>query len=172
MRKKILNPFTMLCFGLFIGIVARLLDIYTTNLGEIFSQMAIWILIGTLISIYSETAKKAILNVLPFCLGMLVTYYAVAAWSHGVYSNVFIIGWTVFALCSPVTAYFAWLTKEKGIFPKIVSVGIVAVSVLSSVILFDRLRIYDFVIDAVLIYFLFFKKIDSSRNVRRKKNEK
>lgn len=99
MRKKILNPITMLCFGLFIGVVSRLLDIYTTNLGEIFSQMAIWILMGTLISIYSETAKKAMLNVLPFCLGMLVTYYAVAALSHGVYSNVFIIGWTVFALC-------------------------------------------------------------------------
>ena len=160
MRKKILNPLTMLFFGLLIGIVARLLDIYTTNLGEIFSQMAIWILLGTLISIYSETAKKAMLNVLPFCLGMLVTYYAVAALSHGVYSKDFIIGWTVFALCSPVMAYLAWLTKEKGIFPKIVSVGIVAVSVLSSVLLFDRLRVYDFIIDGVLIYLLFFKKID------------
>ena len=59
MRKKILNPLTMLCLGLLIGIAARLLDIYTTNLGEIFSQMAIWILMGTLISIYSETAKKS-----------------------------------------------------------------------------------------------------------------
>lgn len=76
------------------------------------------------------------------------------------YSKDFIIGWTVFALCSPVMAYFAWLTKEKGIFPKILSVGIVAVSALSSIILFDRLRIYDFLIDGVLIYFLFFKKID------------
>lgn len=159
MSKKILNPFAMLCFGLIIGIIARLLDIYTTNMGEIFSQMAIWILMGTLISIYSKTAKKAILNVLPFCLGMLLTYYVVAALSHGVYSKNFIIGWTVFALCSPVMAYFAWLTKENGIFPKIVSVGIVAVSVLSSVILFDRLRIYDFIIDGALIYFLFFKKI-------------
>ena len=171
MRKKILNPLTMLFSGLLIGIAARLLDIYTTNLGEIFSQMAIWILMGTLISIYSETAKKAMLNVLPFCLGMLVTYYVVAAFSHGVYSNVFIIGWTVFALCSPVMAYFAWLTKEKGIFPKVVSVGIVAVSVLSSILLFDRLRVYDFIIDGVLIYLLFFKKIDRSRNVRSKKNE-
>ena len=171
MRKKILNPLTMLFSGLLIGIAARLLDIYTTNVGEIFSQMAIWILMGTLISIYSETAKKAMLNVLPFCLGMLVTYYAVAAFSHGVYSNVFIIGWTVFALCSPVMAYFAWLTKEKGIFPKVVSVGIVAVSVLSSILLFDRLRVYDFIIDGVLIYLLFFKKIDRSRNVRSKKNE-
>ena len=159
MSKKILNPFAMLCFGLIIGIIARLLDIYTTNMGEIFSQMAIWILMGTLISIYSKTAKKAILNVLPFCLGMLLTYYVVAALSHGVYSKDFIIGWTVFALCSPVMAYFAWLKKENGIFPKIVSVGIIAVSVLSSVILFDKLRIYDFIIDGALIYFLFFKKI-------------
>ena len=160
MRKKILNPITMLFFGLIIGTVSRLLDIYTTNLGEIFSQMAIWILMGTLISVYSETAKKAMLNVLPFCLGMLVTYYAVAAISHGVYSQIFIIGWTVFALCSPVMAYFAWLTKEKGVFPKIVSVGIVAVSVLSSILLFDHLRIYDFIIDGALIYVLFIKKID------------
>lgn len=160
MRKKILNPITMLFFGLIIGITTRLLDIYTTNLGEIFSQMAIWILMGTLISVYSETAKKAMLNILPFCLGMLVTYYAVAALSHGVYSKIFIIGWTVFALCSPIMAYFAWLTKEKGVFPKIVSVGIVAVSVLSSILLFDRLRIYDFIIDGALIYVLFIKKID------------
>lgn len=160
MRGKVLNPFAMLCFGLLLGAVSRLLDIYTTNLGEIFSQMAIWILMGTLISIYSQTAKKAMLLVLPFCLGMLLTYYAVAALNHGVYSKVFMIGWTVFALFSPVMAYFAWLTKERGIFPKLISVGIVAVSVLSSILLFDRLRIYDVIIDGVLIYVLFFKKID------------
>lgn len=92
-------------------------------------------------------------NVLAFCLGMLVTYYFAAALSHGVYSMKFIIGWTVFALCSPVMAYFAWLSKERGIFAKIVGVGIVAVSILSSILLFDRLRIYDFLIDGMLIYF-------------------
>ena len=158
-RTKILNPVSMLCLGLMIGVVTRLFDIYATNLGEIFSQVAIWILMGTLIAIYSKTAKHAMLNVLPFCLGMLVTYYAVAAISRGVYSKVFIVGWTIFALCSPVMAYFAWLTKERGVVPKILSIGIVAVSVLSSILLFDRLRIYDFIIDGVLIYFLFFKKV-------------
>ena len=64
----------------------------------------------------------------------------------------------MFALLSPVTAYFAWMTKEKGVFPKIVGVGIVMVSVLSSVLLFDRLRVYDIVIDGLLIYFVFFQK--------------
>lgn len=81
MKKMIMNPLAMLCFGLLIGLVSRLLDIYTTDLGEIFSQMAMWILLGTLISIYSKTAKKAMLNVLTFCLGMLFTYYLTAAFA-------------------------------------------------------------------------------------------
>ena len=160
MRKKILNPFALLCFGLLIGFASRVLDVFTTDFGEIFSQMAIWILMGTLISIYSETAKKAMLNVLTFCLGMLFTYYLTAALSHGVYSIDYIIGWTVFALCSPILAFLAWYTKESGVFPRIVSVGIIAVSVLSSVLLFDRLRVYDVVINGELVYFLFIKKVD------------
>ena len=159
MKNRIMNPFAMLLFGLLLGLISRLLDIYTTNFGEIFSQMSIWILLGTLISVYSSTAKKAMLNVLIFCLGMLLTYYLTAALSHGVYSTAYIIGWTAFALCSPVFAFFAWYTKENGAFPKVVSVGIIAVCLLSSVLLFDRLRIYDLVIDGALIYLLFIKRI-------------
>lgn len=56
-------------------------------------------------------------------------------------------------------AYFAWMTKERGVFPKIISAGILLVSVLSSAVLFDGPRFYDFVIDGVLAYFLFFKKV-------------
>ena len=67
-KNKILNPVTMLAAGLLLGALSRIFDIYTQNLGNIFSQMAIWILLGTLISIYSETKKKAMLNILPFCL--------------------------------------------------------------------------------------------------------
>ena len=98
-------------------------------------------------------------NILPFCLGMLATYYVTAAITQGVYGRAFIIGWTIFALASPVMAYFAWMTKERGIFPKIIAAGIVAVSVMSSILLFDHLRLYDLIIDGVLIYFLFFKKV-------------
>ena len=157
--KKILNPFGMFITGLMLGIISRLLDIYTQNLGNMFSELAIWILLGTIISIYSESKKKAMLNILPFCIGMLITYYVVAALTNGVYSKTFIIGWSIFALLSPVMAYFTWLTKEKGILPKIISIGIVLTSILSSIILFDKLRIYDFIIDLILIYILFFKKI-------------
>ena len=94
----------MLICGLILGAAARFMDIYCENLGEIFSQMSVWILLGTLIAIYSPTKKAAALNILPFCLGMLATYYAVAVLTHGVYGELFIIGWTVFALFSPVLA--------------------------------------------------------------------
>ena len=160
MNKMILNSISMFFTGLILGIVSRLLDIYTQNLGNIFSQMAIWILFGVLISIYSSSKKKAMLNILPFCLGMLITYYFVAVITKGVYSNYIIIGWTIFALCSPIFAYFTWMTKEKGIFPKIISIVIILVSILSSIVLFDRLRVYDFLIDVIMFYFLFLKKIE------------
>ena len=159
MKNKIINPISMFVIGLLLGILSRLLDIYTSNLGNIFSQMAIWILFGTIISIYSDTKKKAMINILPFCIGMLITYYAVAAISKGVYNKEFILAWTIFALVCPVFAFFAWQTKEKGVFPKIIGCGIVFFSVLTSVVLFDRLRVYDFLIDGVLIYFLFIKRI-------------
>jgi len=153
----------MLLAGLLLGIAARLFDIYFQNLGEIFSQIAIWILLGTGFAIYSPTKKAAMENIFPFCMGMLAAYYVTAAITHGVYSRTFIIGWTLFALTSPVMAYFAWMAKEPGAFSKIIAAGIAAVSVMSSVLLFDHLRLYDFVIDGVLIYILFFKKIKRSQ---------
>lgn len=160
MKRKILNPAAMLAAGLILGTVSRLLDIFTQNLGNIFSQMAIWILIGTVIAIYSDTPKRAMANVFPLCAGMLATYYATAAITHGVYHWSFIVGWSVFALCAPLLAYCTWMTKERGWAPKLLAAGIVAVSVLSSVVLFDRLRWYDYAIDAALVYFLFFAKVE------------
>ncbi len=159
MNKKILTPIVLFITGMGSGVISRLFDIYTQNLGNIFSQFAIWILIGTIISVYSKTKKNAIINVLMFCIGMLITYYFTAFVTSGIYSKTFIIGWTIFALCTPVMAYFAWMSKEKGLFPKIICVGIVLTSFASSILFFDRVRIYDFIINAVLIYILFFKKI-------------
>ena len=160
MKKIVLNPISMFFIGLILGVVSRLFDIYTQNLGNIFSQMAIWILFGVLISIYSSSKKQAMINILPFCIGMLITYYFVAFVTKGIYSSVFIIGWTVFALLSPIMAYFTWYAKEKGVFPKIISVGIIVISLLSSKILFDRIRFYDIIISVIMIYFLFIKKIE------------
>ena len=159
MKRNILNPWVCLLAGAALGVISRLLDIYTQNLGNLFSGFSIWILLGVLISIYSPTKKRAAGNVLLFCLGMLCTYYVSAAVTKGVYSSIFIAGWTVFALCSPVMAWFAWMAKEKGVFPVVIRVGILLVSVAATVLFFDRMRFYDYVIDGILVYVLFFKRV-------------
>lgn len=160
MKKNILNPFSILVIGIALGIISRLLDIYTSNLGNIFSQMAIWILLGVIISIYSKTKKEAMLNIFLFCIGMVAAYYFTAFISNGVYRHNYVFGWLCFACLSPLFAYFTWLSKEKGIFYKWIGLAIVFVSVFSTILFFDRLRIYDYLINGGLIYFLFFKKID------------
>lgn len=163
----------MLVCGLLLGAAARLFDIYTQNLGNIFSQMAIWVLFGTLIAIYSPTRVRAMINILPFCLGMLATYYITATLTKDLtiwYINWNVIKyWTVFAFLSPFAALLVWQTKKNGILGKIIGVGVVLFSALTSVIMFDGPRFYDFVIDGLLIYFLFFKKIDRPKTDR--KNE-
>lgn len=57
--KKVLNPVGMFVIGLLLGIISRLFDIYFQNLGNIFSQMSIWILLGVIISIYSSSKKTS-----------------------------------------------------------------------------------------------------------------
>ncbi len=163
MRRLLLNPLSMLLCGLILGAAARLMDIYCENLGEIFSQLSIWILIGTLIAVYSPSRKAAALNILPFCLGMLLTYYAVAILTHGVYGRRFIVGWTAFAFFSPMLAYFTWQAKEPGKLAVFIRIGIILVSVTANFLMFGVPRVYDLIINAALIYVLFFKNIKRSK---------
>ena len=72
--NKLLNPLSLFSVALFLGALSRLFDMYYPNLGEIFSQMSVWILLGTQIGNYSPTEKAAMLNILPFSIGMLRTY--------------------------------------------------------------------------------------------------
>lgn len=149
----------MLFTGAALGVISKLLDFYTDNLGSIFSQMSIWILLGTVIAIFSKSKAKAAGNVFLFCLGMLITYYLTAELLSNGYKMMFIYGWAAFSLCSPLFAVFTWMTKEKGIFPKIISAGILLVTLLISIVLFDGPRVYDFVILLALVYFLFIHKV-------------
>lgn len=157
--NRICAPILLFLSGAVLGIVSKLLDLYTSNLGNIFSQMSIWILLGSLIAIFSKTKGRAALNVFVFCVGMLITYYITAEVTSSVYGMTFIYGWAAFSLCSPIFAWFTWMTKEKGVFPKVVSIGILLVTLLVSVVVFSGPRVYDIVILLALAYFLFVHKV-------------
>ena len=76
--KKI-YPFVMLAVGAFFGVAARLLDIYTQNLGNIFSEMSIWILICVWITLKANS-MCACFYVLYRHVGGLLYYSGVNPW--------------------------------------------------------------------------------------------
>ena len=92
LSKAILHTAIITCLGLMTGALIKLLDIYTTNLGNIFSQVSVWIFLCTLISVYSNSAIRAAVNVFGFCMGMLLTYYITAEMTASVYSLTFVYG--------------------------------------------------------------------------------
>ena len=63
MKKYILNPISLFFIGAILGIISKLLDIlfvgnlFMMTLGYMFSDLPIWVLLGILISIYSDTKQ-------------------------------------------------------------------------------------------------------------------
>ena len=152
MKKYILNPISLFFIGAILGIISKLLDIlfvrnlFMMTLGYMFSDLPIWVLLGILISIYSDTRKKAMINIFPFCIGMLISYYVTAELTNAVYSWNFIKGWTIFSCLSPLFAYFTWKTKEEGLFAKFISIGLILVTIIGNYILVRTFTIPDLII--------------------------
>lgn len=78
----------MLGAGLAVGVIIRFFDLYTTNLGNMFSELSVWVFLGTVISVRSRTPFQAAGAVFGFCFGMLAAYYTTARLTHSIYSPV------------------------------------------------------------------------------------
>lgn len=155
--KALLHTVLITGAGALMGIAAKLFDIYTSNLGNVFSQMSVWIFFCAVIAVLSSTPFRSAVNVFSFCIGMLAAYYMTAELVSSVYSMLFVYGWTLFALLSPALGFCTWYTKGKGLISKILVVGIIIVMFAAAVILFDKIRAADIVF-AVLTGFVLLKK--------------
>lgn len=155
--KVLLHMVLIAVTGILVGMVAKLLDIYTTNLGNIFSQMSVWIFLCTVIAVFSDTPFSSAANVFSFCIGMLAAYYATAEFTSSVYSMMYVYGWTAFATLSPALGFCTWYAKGKGIISKIIIVGIILVMLAVAIILFDKIRAAD-VVFAIFTGFVLLKK--------------
>ena len=62
MKKTILNPISIIYIGLFVGMMAKYFDLHTEILGNLLSQLPIWVLIGVLIAVYSENEIEAMVQ--------------------------------------------------------------------------------------------------------------
>lgn len=75
----------IMLFGFVLGVVQKWLDgpqsqllpslVYQLDIGNFFGRFAIWIFLGTCISVYAKSPLRAAVNTLAFFLSMLAGYY-------------------------------------------------------------------------------------------------
>lgn len=141
--------------GLLLGTAAKFADLYTQNLGNIFSEASVWIFLCTLLAAYSSTPKRAALRVFLFCAAMLGAYYLTAELTHSVYSLTFVRGWAVVCLCSPALAAAVWYARGRGVAARLLAVGILLVMLGVAWLLFDGPGLSDIVLAALTALALF-----------------
>lgn len=115
----------IILFGLFLGVLQKWLDGTASNhLPEIlqrldfrnyFGRLAVWMLLGTILSVYSPTPLWAAINTFCFFISMLAGYYLYCNYVLGFLSRRYMQMWIVISFFAFFMAYVCWYAKGNGI---------------------------------------------------------
>lgn len=143
-KSTIISATLIFVTGIVLGIVSKWLDnlaldstiwwhrlFETLDLGNFFSDFAIWLLIALVIAVFSPTALRAALNVFVFFAGMCIAYHAYTILFSGFNPSSYMMIWYGITLLSPVLAVLCWYAKGTGTVPVIIDIAIIAVFSLS-----------------------------------------
>lgn len=157
--EKLMRSLSVLLLGLTAGVVAKWMDISSDLLGTVFSQLSVWVLLGTAIALFSSSPRRAAVNVFLFFAGMVAAYYVAAQLMGGVWSMSFAIGWGIAACLSPIAGYFTWYAGGRGWLPTALSAGILILTVAATGVLFDHMRVSDYIILTLCAALLFGRRL-------------
>ena len=148
---KIINTIAVLFLGIALGTFSKYLDFRQAELpcvlmaiDEAFDihnflgRFAIWVLIALCISIYSNSAIRASVNVFAFFVGMVASYYLYSNYIAGFFPRSYAMIWFGFTAVSPLLAFVCWYARGKSKLAFILSALILAV-------LFNMCFVYGFV---------------------------
>lgn len=125
--KTVLYCVIFLIIGAISGAVSKFADVYSEILVNFTSGICVWILIGTVICVFTKSPFRAAAYVFLFCAGMIAAYYITAELADLYYSTSFVKGWSIFTLFTPIFALIAWYARGKRWQSWVIRTGIVVV---------------------------------------------
>lgn len=149
-NRKIINTAAILLLGIALGTFSKYLDHHQAELPgmlmaidgaldvhNFLGRFAIWALIALCISVYSNSAVRASVNVFVFFVGMVASYYLYSNYIAGFFPKSYAMIWLGFTAVSPLLAFVCWYAKGKSKPAFILSAFILAV-------LFNMCFVYGF----------------------------
>ena len=143
-KNAVIATVLFLLVGIILGLFAKRLDDLALDdtiwwhriaekldLGNFFSEPAVWLLAALLIAVFSRSAFRAAWNVFAFFAGMCAAYHAYTVLFSGFNPASYMLIWYGLTLLSPILAAFCWYARGAGPVPVLLDGAILAVFLLS-----------------------------------------
>ena len=103
----------------------RLMD--ALDLGNFFSEPAVWLLAALLLAVFSASARRAALNVFVFFAGMCAAYHLYTVCFSGFDPASYMMLWYGITAISPLLGALCWYARGSGMAALVLGIGILAV---------------------------------------------
>lgn len=125
LKRQVAITLGIILLGFVLGVLQKWMDgtgssavptiLQQLDIGNYFGRLAIWILLATIISVYSESPLRAAINTFFFFISMLAGYYLYCNYILGFLPRTYMMMWIVIAFASFFFAYVCWYAKGEGI---------------------------------------------------------
>ena len=168
-KRQIVITLGLILLGFLLGTLQKWIDgtggsnlpliLQQLDIGNYFGRLAIWILLGTIISVYSESPVRAGINTFVFFISMLAGYYRYCNFVLGFLPRAYVMMWLLVAFASFFMAYFCWYAKGEGIIAILISGVIIGVllaqainlSITQGVYVYHSLEVVTWLIGVILL---------------------
>lgn len=120
-KRQLAATVGIILLGVALGVLQKWLDATAANtlplllqrldIGNYFGRLAIWILIGTAVSVYSASPLRAGINTFCFFISMVAGYYLYCHYVLGFLPRSYMMIWVLMSFASFFLAMVCWYAK-------------------------------------------------------------